>query len=314
MISLEKILNFSGDSMSIDYSFEMLKNYDADCRLSCDSFKIGDAAIYGMLCEVSTTPSPGLVSPISKGSHKDMDFFTFLSSTSSIAHYMYIFAQIGIDYEDDILKRIRSIGVQAERCMLKATNGVNTQKGILFLAGVICASAGRCIRFKEDVNRYNISKECSVISHGILDELKCKDKNTCTTNGENVYVKYGIEGIRGEVYNGLSSVLKVGLTSYEDAKVTGLRKNEALSETLISLMTVTDDTNVIKRYGMEGLAVMRSCATHAMELGGMKTEKGREYISYMEELFISKNISPGGTADLLAATVMVYRLEELFKK
>lgn len=298
--------------MSIDYSYEMLKNYDTGCSLSCDAFKIGDAALYGMLCEVSTTPSPGLVSPISKGSHKDMDFFTFLASTSSIAHFMYIFAQIGIDYEDDILKRIRSIGVQAEKCMLKATNGVNTQKGILFLAGVICASAGRCIRLKEDINRYNISKECSVICYGILDELKCKDKSTCTTNGENIYVKYGIEGIRGEVHRGLPSVLKVGLPSYEDARVFGLNNNEAFSETLISLMTVTDDTNVIKRYGMEGLAVMRNCANHAMELGGMRTEKGREYISYMEELFISKNISPGGTADLLAATVIIYRIEELF--
>jgi triphosphoribosyl-dephospho-CoA synthase CitG len=301
-------------SMRIEYCHDMLKKIEGGFTIFPEAFKIGEAAILGMLYEVSASPSPGLVSPYSSGSHSDMDFFTFLNSTASIAHSMYMCAQIGIDYDNDILKRLRSVGIYAEKNMLKATEGVNTQRGLLFLAGVVCAAAGRSLKNRKFINRYTISEECAFICKGIVErELKAIKNEDELSNGELLYLKYGVTGIRGEVENGLPSVLNVGLPLYEEALSFGLKQNEALSHSLIGLMTCVEDTTVINRCGIEGLDLMRKLAKMDLELGGMKTSEGRSFIREMEVIFEENKISPGGAADLLAVTAMIYKLEKDFR-
>jgi triphosphoribosyl-dephospho-CoA synthetase len=347
------------------------------------AFRIGEAAVTGMLYEVSTSPSPGLVSPFSNGIHHDMDFFTFLRSTSSITHAMALCAQVGIDhynqhnskydsnknancnddnYYIELLAKIRQVGIKAERHMLKVTGGINTQRGILFAAGVVSAAAGvisateavgaicevnkidsvnvgtlagvegtsqgknisksndnnigtyeRCYAGKcPTLNRYSISEECKRITHNIVEnELKNISMKDNKTNGEKVYLKYGISGIRGELEGGLQSALMVGLPFYENAMHKGLSLPKALAHSLIGLMSIVDDTVVINRSGIEGLNFMRERASNAIKLGGMLTEQGEKFISIMEKEFVHRNISPGGAADLLAISVMLRELEKI---
>jgi triphosphoribosyl-dephospho-CoA synthase len=276
-----------------------------------EAFIIGETAILGMLYEVSTSPKPGMVTPDSRGTHGDMDYFTFLRSSASIASAMYKCAQIGLMIDVDILTKIRNIGISAEKEMLFATNGVNTQKGIIFLGGIVSSAAGSCLRKKIEVNRFNISLECNVITSGIVERelYNLKSKNTLT-NGERIYLNHKITGIRGEIEKGLPSVLTVGLPLYEDALIRGLSINKALANTLIGLMTVVEDTVVINRSGLKGYEFMRAEAKKAMELGGMHTPEGQSYIEKLNMKFIERNISPGGAADLLAITVMIYELEK----
>ncbi|MCX7884554.1 MAG: triphosphoribosyl-dephospho-CoA synthase CitG [Caloramator sp.] len=274
--------------------------------------KIAQKALCSMLYEVSTSPSPGLVSPVSKGCHVDMDYFTFLRSSSSIAYYLPLFVQIGMDYDDDILNRIREVGKQAEEEMLRETGGVNTQRGLLFLIGVVCACAGGCIKKDIHCNRYNISRECSFICKDIVkNELINMNKEKKLTNGERLYLEYGVTGIRGEAQKGLPTVVNIALPVFEDALNAGLNINDALCHTLISIMSCVEDTTVINRCKMEGLYTMRSLSKKAIELGGMKSKEGREYIKYIEKIFVKQNISPGGAADLLAATHFIYQLENM---
>jgi triphosphoribosyl-dephospho-CoA synthase CitG len=290
----------------------MLKKLNNGIAISPAAFRIGEAAVLGMLYEVSASPSPGLVSPYSSGTHRDMDFFTFLKSTSAISHSMYLCAQAGIDYsEEELLKVIRSIGITAERNMFKATEGVNTQKGLLFLAGVVCAAAGGCIRNGEKLERINISKKCSVICGGIVErELRGLKYNEKLSNGEKLYLKHGITGVRGEIEMGLPVVLEKGLPSYEEALDANLPAGEALCHSLINIMTDVEDTTVINRCGMEGFVLMKRFAEIAVEIGGMMTIEGKEFIHDMDGIFNEKNISPGGAADLLAITVMIHELEK----
>lgn len=299
----------------IEYCDEIMQKVNKGYEISPLAFKIGEAAISGMLYEASCSPTPGLVSPSSNGVHRDMNFFTFLRSTAAIAYAMYICAQIGIDYETDVLKKIRSVGINAEKEMLKATSGVNTQSGLLFVGGIVCASAGECIHKGIEVNRYNISKECKLIGAGIVKrELNNIDKNKKPTNGELIYLKYGITGIRGEIENGLPCVIDIGLPLYEEGIKRNIGVNKALVHSLIGIMTVIDDTVVINKTDLLGLQFMREEARNAMELGGMLTTQGEAYIKSMESKFEEKNISPGGAADLLAISVMIYELENAKKK
>lgn len=299
--------------MRIKYCNEIIDVINNGIKISAEAFKIGESAILGMLYEVSTSPSPGLVSPYSTGSHNDMNFLTFLASTASIAHAMYICAQIGIDYNDDILMKIRTVGIQTEKNMMCATKGINTQRGLLFLAGVVAAACGNCIKNKEQINRYTISNNIKIICKGIVyNELNTIKDINHLTNGEKLYLKYGLTGIRGEVENGLPSILNTSIKMYEDALNFGLTIEAALSHTLVGLMSVVEDTTVVNRCGMKGLNIMSKMSKKAVDLGGMKTLEGRKYINKMEDVFLKNNISPGGAADLLAITVMIHKLEDVY--
>lgn len=295
----------------IEYCKEITDKITNGYKLSPKAFRIGEAAITGMLYEASSSPTPGLVSPISNGVHSDMNFFTFLRSTSAISYAMYLCAQIGIDYEEDILKKIRSVGIYAEAEMLRATGGVNTQRGLLFVAGVVCAAAGACVRKNKVTNRTNIAMECKQICQGIVNrELKTLENKGKLSNGEKIYLNYGISGIRGEIEEGLPSVINTGLPAYTEALNSDLGINKALVQALVSIMTVVNDTVVINKAGLEGLTYMQVHAKKAIELGGMYTTIGADYIKEMEQRFEQENISPGGAADLLAITVMLHELEK----
>ncbi len=298
--------------MGIEYDFEIQWKMKDGIRLSPEAFKIGEAAILGMLYEVSADPKPGLVSPQSSGVHRDMDFFTFMRSSSSIAYAMYVCAQIGIDYPlNKILKTIRSIGIDAEKSMFKATGGVNTHRGYLFLGGLVCAAAGYCIQTAASITRSNISSICSDICRGMVErELGNLTDSKGLSNGEKLYLKYGLAGVREEAEGGLPTVLNIGLPMYEDALNHNLPIKEALCHSLIGIMAQVQDTTVVNRAGMEGLAFMGRLAEMAVEIGGMKTIEGKEFIYDLDKVFNENNISPGGAADLLAVTVMIYELEK----
>lgn len=298
--------------MGREYDFGILKEKNDGIKLTPKAFKIGEAAILGMLYEVSASPSPGLVSPYSSGVHRDMDFFTFMRSSSSIAYAMYLCAQIGMDYQiDEILKNIRCIGIDAEKNMLKATVGVNTHRGFLFLGGLVCAAAGYCVQTSRELNRNNISSICSNICIGMVDrelkELKHKEK---LSNGERLYIEHGLTGVRGEAEGGLPTVLEVGLPMYEEGIYYNLPTGEALCHSLMGIMTKVEDTTVVNRCGTEGLAFMRKLAGISVEIGGMKTVEGKEFIHDLDSVFNENNISPGGAADILAITVMIHELEK----
>lgn len=299
-------------NMGIEYDIDILKKIKDGIKITHAAFKIGEAAILGMLYEVSASPSPGLVSPYSSGAHRDMDFFTFMRSSSSIAYAMYLCAQIGIDYPlEDILKTIRSVGVEAEKNMFKATNGVNTHRGFLFLGGIVCAAAGYCTQTSIDLNRENISSACSKICCRIVEEeLENIVYAEKLSNGEKLYLEHGITGVRGEVEKGLPIVLEMGIPMYEEALYYNLPAGEALCHSLVGIMTKVEDTTVVSRCGLEGLAFMRRLAGIAVEIGGMRTIEGKEFIHDLDQVFSENNISPGGAADLLAITVMIHELEK----
>lgn len=285
------------------------------------SKRISEAAILSMLYEISTYPSPGLVSPNSSGAHSDMDYFTFLRSTSAISTAMLECALVGVNEESDYLNKLRKIGIEAEKRMFKITEGVNTQKGLLFLLGIVCCAAGICVRLNMKITRETISKYCIKICEGIvhveLHKLK-KTEDICdsniktnVSNGQRLYIKNGIKGIRGEVELGVPTVINAGLPYYEKALESGLQTREALAHSLIGIMSVIEDTTVLNRCGDEGLKMMRDLSAEALSLGGMLTENGSDFIHNMDKIFTERNISPGGAADLLAITAMIYELEKM---
>lgn len=273
------------------------------------SLAIGSLATQAMLYEVSCFPSPGLVSPVSNGAHKDMNYYTFVDSTSVLSRYLPLFVQEGFSERSckDIFHRIRSIGVEAEKDMFVITKGINTHKGMLFLIGTACAAVGKAIYEKKNFNQVQyIIKE---MTKGIVqEELTLLQKKENLSHGEKLYFKYRTEGIRGEVEKGIPTVFNLSLNFYRNN--TDLNINDRLVHTLIGIMQVCDDSTIIHRHSPEVLEEVKEKAKEIIASGGMKTSSGREKVNSLCNEFIERNISPGGSADLLGVTVFLYLVEE----
>lgn len=83
------------------------------------------AAVRALLYEVSATPKPGLVDRNNSGSHQDMDFFTFVDSSSALIPWFRDFFSIGWEHGDEtgdrLFERLRFAGQNAEAKMFSAT-------------------------------------------------------------------------------------------------------------------------------------------------------------------------------------------------
>ncbi len=281
------------------------------------SWEISEKAIRGMLLEMACTPKPGLVDLANNGANRDMDFFLFSISSAAICQDFYRFSMLGLESEspnEELLHSLRQEGMATEKRMFRATYGVNTQKGLIFIMGVICAAAGKIIKKGIALSANVLSEQIRAITSGICERelfvLTKKMPKRNLTKGEELYLKYGVRGIRGEVEDGLPAVVDHGLPEMRAGLSRGLSLNDSMVNTLLRIMSVSADTNVISRSNYSTLKErVQPMASEALELGGMATAKGREFIIQMDELFISENINPGGSADLLAATATIHFLE-----
>ncbi|MCM0758364.1 MULTISPECIES: citrate lyase holo-[acyl-carrier protein] synthase [Sporomusa] len=276
---------------------------------------IGAWAVEAMLMEAACTPAPGLVDRDNAGAHNDMDFFTFLMSSSALAGSMFRCAAAGYRHDGlpaELLPVLRYIGKDGEARMMKATSGVNTQKGLLFLLGILAAAAAYTLKQSATVTGEQILDTAAAMAQGIVNRelavLAARDPVRLTA-GEKLYLKYGVTGIRGEVESGIPSIREHGLPVLKQALAAGLSLNDSLVHTLVSLMTVVEDTTILNRHSMEVLHDVKNRAKWIMRHGGMLAGTGRAKIAELDELFIARNISPGGVADLLAATYFLYLVE-----
>ena len=125
------------------------------------------------------------------------------------------------------------------------------------------------------------------------------------TVGLRLFAESGIQGIRGEVAQGLPSVGKLGLPIYLDLKRQGLPTEQAGSVTLLHLIGHVEDTNMISRGGLDGA---KEGKDRALALLAGDPIPSQRQIESLDDWFIRRNLSPGGCADLLAAIYFVERL------
>jgi holo-ACP synthase/triphosphoribosyl-dephospho-CoA synthase len=280
---------------------------------------IGSLALEAMLLEAACAPTPGLVDRFNSGAHQDMDMLLFMKSSSALAPAMHQCALAAWTHNgrsEEILPVLRRIGRKAEQAMFQATGGVNTQKGLLFLMGIIVAATARAVVHRGEGNKLSeaalqeAARMCSGIVDRELSALKKQLPARRLTAGEQLYLDFGVTGVRGEIEAGLPVVLKKGLPALRDAFGKGLSLNDALVHTLLCLMTETEDTTILYRHDASVLKAVQKNARKIITLGGMYTQTGRRRIEDLDKEYIERNISPGGSADLLAVTYFLHEIEK----
>lgn len=261
--------------------------------------------------EVCVHPKPGLVTRQGNGAHADMSILTFAVSSAIVARAFWRFAEIGARHASGprtLLSAVRAEGRAAETALLAATKGVNTQRGILFAGGVLAAAAGYLTR-RRDAGAADLFRIAAEMTQGITEtELAHIPSRSARTAGERLYHAYGITGIRGEAERGFPSVREIALPVLKTAFAEGASLNDACACTLLALMTCVEDSNVVWRSDLETLVELKQQAKEIQENHATIPEKIRA-LEALDAFCHKKNISPGGSADLLSVTIAVYLLE-----
>lgn len=240
---------------------------------------LAEMAENALLAEVHFTPKPGLVDEANNGAHRDMDVPLFERSAHALRPCFEEFVRLGLQAASPAA--LQQAGIRAEQAMFAATGGVNTHKGAIYSGALLLHAAGRLLSGEEE---------------GDLCELAAQTAAAipAPTGTHGAAVRACCGGIRTEAVSGYPTA---------QAVLRQLRQSGPLDALLLS-MSRLDDSTLWHRGGAEGAQLVRSRAADILAAPASEREARTRRLD-ME--LIERNLSPGGSADLLA---MAFFLEK----
>lgn len=271
---------------------------------------IARLATQALQAELDTTPKPGLVDKDNNGAHRDMDYALMQRSIDTLHPYFVKLALLGCADTLPTHTSIRDIGIEAEKAMLSATNGVNTHKGALFsmgLAVVAAAHEERKIAANEEqiLKERNGGEDVLVSLQTTIKTLAASFPDTNGTHGSKAkLLSKGATAIKGALDNareGYEMLFAEWLPFYIERRKE--RDAHTLHKTLLRIMCDLDDTNVIYRTD---LATAEEVKQEARALLDSFSETA---LKDMDRHYTTRNISPGGAADMLSLTIFIESMQ-----
>jgi triphosphoribosyl-dephospho-CoA synthase len=264
---------------------------------------LAELARQALVAEAELTPKPGLVDRRGTGAHADLSLDLMRRSASAIAPF---FADMGtaaqsMPFNLVLRTEVAAIGRAAEAEMLRVTNGSNSHKGAIWILGLLVTAAGQ----RNNPNPTAIAQDA-----GFLARLPDRAQPQLVSHGDMVQARYGTTGARGEAFSGFPHVIQVGLPALRAARNSGCTETNSRLSALLNIMVRLEDTCVLYRGGAEGLAVVQKRASDVLLAGGPGSVAGDQTMLQLDRELLIRNISPGGSADLLAATLFLDALEQ----
>ena len=254
---------------------------------------IGHLASMALQAELDTTPKPGLVDRNDNGAHRDMDYALMHRSIQALHPYFVRLAQIGFDNPQPRHDEIQQVGIEAEQAMFKATGGVNTHKGALFSIGLAAVALGG-MACSNNAQLHSLSNSIASLASLFPD--------TSGTHGSKAKANNKLKGALDNAREGYTQLFKAWLPFYLDRLAEGDRY--ALHKTLLRIMCDLDDTNIVYRTSMETMQEVQAEARRMLE-HIPETTHFEAALQAMNTDYIRRNISPGGSADMLSLVVFL---------
>lgn len=267
---------------------------------------IAHLATQALQAELDTTPKPGLVDKDNNGAHRDMDYALMQHSIDTLHPYFVKLALLGCADALPTHTSIRDIGIEAEKAMLSATNGVNTHKGALFsmgLAVVAAAHEERKIAANEEqiLKERNGGEDVLVSLQTTIKALAASFPDTNGTHGSKAkLLSKGTTAIKGALDNareGYEMLFAEWLPFYIERRKE--RDAYTLHKTLLRIMCDLDDTNVIYRTDLATAEEVK------LEARALLDNFSKAALKDMDRHYTTRNISPGGAADMLSLTIFI---------
>jgi len=264
--------------------------------------ELGAIATACLHLEIDTYPKPGLVSPVDTGSHIDMDAAMLHASADVLKPYFADLAAAGAQGAE--MGRLRVIGIEAERAMLETSGGVNTYRGAIFGLGLLVAAAGFRSVWRGD-------RLLGGIVSRLWGDAILAGPVSLRSHGADAARRFGAGGARRQAANGFPALYEVGLPALiTGEKLASGNAEAARVQCTFALIATLDDTNLLHRRGQDGLDFARRSAAEFIARGGVGRVDWRSEARSVHEAFVERNLSPGGSADLLAMSLFARALGE----
>ncbi|MFM0726010.1 triphosphoribosyl-dephospho-CoA synthase [Paraburkholderia strydomiana] len=275
-------------------------------------------AITALIEEAQLTPKPALVDRRGSGAHHDLDLAMMLRSARALEPTFAALARTARRRgEPSALLRteLAQIGRAGEQDMLRATGGSNAHRGAIWIVGLLVAGAtmGGCAVASTlsseapstpgNTEHPDASPICTRAA-----QIACFPDRFAApsdSHGERARQRYQVGGARREAQDGFPHVIDVGLPALLAARAKGIDENAARVDALLAIMASLDDTCLLHRAGLPGLHAGQHGARRVLQAGGSSTPAGRAALAALDHELLSLNASPGGAADLLAATLFL---------
>jgi triphosphoribosyl-dephospho-CoA synthase len=264
--------------------------------------QLADLARQALVAEAELTPKPGLIDRRGSGAHSDLSLDIMRRSASAIAPYFAAMAAASCiaPMDRSLRAEVAAIGREAEAAMLRETGGSNAHKGAIWVLGLLVTSTAQS---------YNLRPRAIAKDAGLLAQFPDSARPQLVSHGDLVRSRYGAKGARGEAYAGFPHVVEVGLPALRTARECGLSETNSRLSSLLAIMASLEDTCVLYRGGDDGLQSVKHGVIEVLASGGPGCAAGDEALRRLDRDFFARNISPGGSADLLAATLFLDAIE-----
>ena len=272
------------------------------------SASLGRQVLQALLDEVTLTPKPGLVDLRSRGAHADLNWALMCHSACVLQPVFAAMAQAAWESDDDdgLRQRIGAIGRDGEALMLAATDGVNTHRGAIWALGLLVTAAAQQV-----ARGASLAPQAVAARAGALARLHDRSAPVATGNkGELACLQYQVDGARGQARAGFPLVTCAGLPALHASRARGDNETTARLNALLAIISQLDDTCVLSRGGETALLALQTGAARVLAAGGAATAAGSQALLALEAVALARGVSPGGAADLLAATLFLDRLTQ----
>jgi triphosphoribosyl-dephospho-CoA synthase len=284
--------------MAIPVDSDQLANGTATARWAAR------LARQALVAEAELTPKPGLVDRRGHGAHTDLSLEILRRSAVAIEPYFGRMASVstGNRPSQTMRERLALIGRQAEHAMLQATGGGNAHKGAIWALGLLVSALAM---HDED------GVTASAVAATARDIASFEDRAMprMVSHGDAAARRYGVAGARGEAVCGFPHVMDVALPTLRWKRRNGATEQVARLDTLFSIMSRLDDTCLLYRGGEAALAAAKDGAAAVETAGGTGTAPGKQQLRRLDRRLVDLNVSPGGSADLLAAALFLDAVE-----
>lgn len=263
---------------------------------------LADQVTAALIDEVMLAPKPGLVDPRHRGAHDDMHWQLLCRSAHALRPGFEAMAWAGYRQPATRLlrERIGALGRDAETAMLAATGGVNTHRGAIWALGLLVTAAAQA---PDDSAPMAIAARAAWLA--CIPDRAAPERTGHP--GERACLRYGVGGARGQAQAGFPHVIRYGLPTLRGTRARGGTEQAARLEALLAIMATLDDTCVLARGGPDALHAMQTGA-HRVLAHGCTTLAGRRELRRLERDLLHCHVSPGGAADLLAASLLLDRI------
>jgi triphosphoribosyl-dephospho-CoA synthase len=269
---------------------------------------LGALAAQALRAELALDPKPGLVTPSRRGSHADMDHATFIASIAALEPYFVDCAALGAAGAG--FAELRQRAIVAEAQMLAATGGVNTHKGAIFTLGLLTAAAGWRSAHSPTTAADELGRivgerwGAALVAH--RGELSARG---ALSNGQRARLLHAVPGAREHAAAGFPTLFAISLPALRLATGRGVSPQRARLHALLTTMAVLPDTNLVHRGGPDGLRWAQQVSEDFIVAGGVFKPGWEARLADLSAAFEARWLSPGGSADLLAAACFVHCLE-----